>query len=77
MNIKFADIFRKALQSFIGDDSIQSRVGMTVIGENGGIGYQPGICGNLNWRGAVVRSAWWTDMTSGEVGGLSSFHHQQ
>jgi hypothetical protein len=40
---------------------------MTTIGESGGIGYEPAVCGDQKWRSSVVRSGWWSDLTSGEV----------
>jgi len=43
-----------------------SYVGMTTTGDNGGIGYKPGVCGNLAQRTSVVQDGK-SDMETAEV----------
>ncbi len=57
---------RDALIPFATDSSMGSYVGMTTTGDNGGIGYQPGVCGNLAQRTSVVQDGK-SDMETAEV----------
>ena len=56
---------RNALIPFAIDSTVQSYVGMTNVGANGGIAYIPGVCGPMKYRTAVVRS--FSDKDSGQV----------
>ena len=60
-----SSFFRNNLIPFATDSTIQSYVGMTNIGSSGGIAYQPGVCGSMRYRTAVIRS--YSDQTTGEV----------
>ena len=40
---------------------------MTNIGDIGGIAYVPGICGEMKYRSAVVKTGTGPDSTTGEV----------
>jgi hypothetical protein len=63
-----ANIFsRNTLIQYATNNSIQSYVGLTNSGSNGGIAYQPGVCGSLSYRTAVARTGSWTEMNTAEV----------
>ena len=51
---------------FATDSSIGSYVGLTNIGDYGGIAYQPAVCGDVNGRLAVVKNGR-SDMVTAEV----------
>jgi hypothetical protein len=54
------------LAPFATDSSIGSYVGLTNIGDYGGIAYQPAVCGDVNGRLAVVKNGR-SDMVTAEV----------
>jgi hypothetical protein len=58
---------RNTLIQYATNNSIQSYVGLTNSGSNGGIAYQPGVCGSLSYRTAVARTGSWTEMNTAEV----------
>jgi len=49
---------RAAVGALASNTTVQSYVGMTTYGSNGGIAYQPGICGAMQYRAAVVKSGY-------------------
>jgi hypothetical protein len=57
----FKNVFRKMTQLF------WLMMKKLIQGEYGGMGYQPGICGPMQYRTCVARTGDWSDLTTAQV----------
>ncbi len=45
-------------------------------GVNGGMGYQPGICGPMQYRTCVARTGDWSDLTTAQVWNQNEYNFE-